>query len=39
MSLWEFAAAVEGWNRSQGAEESVEAPTAEEFHDLVKRLG
>lgn len=39
MTLWEFAAVVDGWNASQGAEESIEAPTPEEYYDLVERLG
>lgn len=38
MSLWEFAAVVDGWNASQGVEPAIEAPTAEEYHDIVERL-
>jgi hypothetical protein len=30
MSLFQYAACVDGWNESQDAE-AVEAPTAEEF--------
>jgi hypothetical protein len=39
MSLWQFAACVEGWNRANGGEDEVEPPTAEEYEDLVRRLG
>jgi len=39
MTLWELAACVDGWNASQGAEPTIEAPTAEEYYDLVERLG
>jgi hypothetical protein len=39
MTLWEFAACVDGWNISQSGEPAIEAPTAEEYYDLVERLG
>jgi hypothetical protein len=39
MSLWQFGACIDGWNRSQGGDEDVDPPTAEEFEDMVRRLG
>ncbi|MCX5478449.1 hypothetical protein OSH08_05505 [Kaistia geumhonensis] len=39
MSFWEFAACVDGFNTANGAEPDVEPPTAEEYHDMVRRLG
>lgn len=39
MSMWQFAAAVDGWNRAQGGEEPISAPSTEEFYDMVARLG
>lgn len=35
MSLWQLSACIRGWNRAQGAEEPVEAPTAAEFETLM----
>jgi hypothetical protein len=39
MSLWQFMAAVTGWNKAQGGDDKPAAPTKEEFYDLVERLG
>jgi hypothetical protein len=39
MSLWQFAACVDGYNRSQGAEEQVSAPSADEYHEMVAQFG
>jgi len=39
MSLWQFSACVDGYNRAQGKEDALEAPTSEEFYDMVERLG
>ncbi len=39
-SLWQFAAAVDGWNAANGGDEAMpEPPTPEEFHDMIERLG
>lgn len=38
MSLWQFAASVDGWNRAQGGEEPIEAPSAAEYYEMVERL-
>ncbi|MFC7399592.1 hypothetical protein ACFQU1_20475 [Chelatococcus sp. GCM10030263] len=37
MSLWEFAAAVDGWNAANVGETTVEPMSAEEFDDLVEK--
>jgi hypothetical protein len=37
MSLWEFAAAIDGWNAANGAETAVEPMSAEQFDDLVEK--
>lgn len=37
MSLYQFAAAVDGWNKAHEGEERIGAPTAEEFLE-AKRL-
>ena len=37
MSLYQFAAAVDGWNKAHGSEDKIAAPTAEEFEE-AKRL-
>lgn len=39
MSFWQFAACVDGFNRSQGAEDPVQAPSADEFHEMVAKFG
>lgn len=31
MSLYQFAACVDGWNRANSTSETIDAPTAEEF--------
>lgn len=38
MSLWQFAACVDGYNRSQGAEDPVAAPSADEYHAMVAQF-
>jgi hypothetical protein len=37
MSLYQFCAAVDGWNKAQGGEDAIAPPTAEEFLE-AKRL-
>ena len=34
-SLWQFAAAVDGWNRAHGAEPKATAPSDDEFDRMV----
>ena len=34
-SLWQFAAAVDGWNRAHGADPKVAAPSDAEFDHMV----
>jgi hypothetical protein len=36
-SFWQFAACIEGFNKANGAEEKIEAPTDEEFEDMLRR--
>lgn len=38
MSLFQFAACVAGWNRAQGAEEPIEAPSADAFETLMSMV-
>lgn len=38
MSLWEINACIDGYAKSQGAEETPDAPTPEEHIDLVRRV-
>ncbi len=38
-SLWEFSAAVAGWQRAQGGEEKPEPMSAETFEALKKKYG
>lgn len=38
MSLWQFAACLDGYNRAHGGEDKVEPPTPEEYYDMVSRL-
>lgn len=38
MSLWQLTACADGWKAANGAEEKPEAPSEEEFHDMVSRL-
>jgi hypothetical protein len=35
-SLWQFAACVDGWNRTHGAEPKPEPPTDEEFDEMLE---
>lgn len=36
MTLWQFAACVDGWNRTHGAEQDkIEPPTDSEFDALL----
>ncbi len=39
MSLWQFVACLDGWKAANGVEEKPEPPSAEEFRDMVERLG
>lgn len=39
MSLYEFAACADGWNAANGAEEALDAPSPDEFHAMVERMG
>jgi hypothetical protein len=39
LSLWEFAEAIDGWKAANGVEEKPEPPNADEFYDMVARLG
>jgi hypothetical protein len=34
-SLWQFAAAVDGWNRVHGAEPKLEPPSDAEFDAMI----
>lgn len=38
MTLWEFHVAIEAWNKAQGGDTGVQAPTAEEHEERVRRL-
>lgn len=38
MSLWEFVACLDGWKAAHGVEEKPQAPSADEFYDMVERL-
>jgi hypothetical protein len=35
-SFWQFAAAVDGWNRVHGAEPKPEAPSDDEFDAMIE---
>ncbi|BBF93383.1 hypothetical protein [Blastochloris tepida] len=37
MSLWQFAACIDGWNRANGAEVPPEPLSPGEFDDLLAR--
>ena len=37
MTLWEFAAASEGWSRANGGESKIESPTEEEHDRLMAK--
>lgn len=40
LSLWQFAAAVDGWNRAQsGGADKPEPMTSAEFDELLKKNG
>ncbi len=39
MSLWQFMACLDGWKAAHGVEEKPAPPSADEFHDMVSRLG
>jgi hypothetical protein len=39
MSLWQFMACLDAWKAAHGVEDKPEAPTAEEYYDMVRRLG
>lgn len=39
MSMWELAACIDGYRRANGGEETVSAPSASEFEDMITRLG
>jgi hypothetical protein len=36
MSLWEFAACVEGWRKANSPSERLEPPSPEEFAAMVE---
>jgi hypothetical protein len=36
---WQFAAAVRGWNKSQGGSESLPAPTDAEYDAMIAEVG
>jgi len=38
LSLWEFAACVDGWSKANGAETPTPAPTDEEHDALLKKF-
>lgn len=38
-SLWQFAAAMEGWNRAQSGGDKPERMTAETYDELKKKYG
>lgn len=38
MSLWEFAACVDGFVRSKGVKEDAAAPSAEEHEAMLKKM-
>lgn len=39
MSLWQYAAAYEGWRKANAADEKPPAPTPEEHDELVAKYG
>lgn len=39
MSLYQFAAAVDGWNKAQSGDDAIAAPTAEEFLEAKRQHG
>ncbi len=38
-SIWQFRQALEGWRIAQGGEPSVEAPTTDDFDEMVRQYG
>ncbi len=38
-SLWEFTAAVEGWNRAQGGDDPTPTMTPERYDELLAQHG
>jgi len=38
LTLWELAAAIDGYNKAQGGEASTEAPSDEEFDRMLELL-
>lgn len=38
-SLWEFGAAIEGWNRAQSGDDRPEPMTSETYDTLKKKYG
>lgn len=38
MSLFQYGACVAGWNRAQGAEDPIEAPSAEAHETLMSMV-
>jgi hypothetical protein len=38
MSLWEYAACIDGWNRGHGDGKSIVAPPTDEQFEAAKRL-
>lgn len=39
MSLWQLAACVDGYNRSQGADDPIAPPSADDFYEMVAKFG
>jgi hypothetical protein len=39
MSLWQFAAAVDGWNKVHGASQRPEPPSEAEFEAMKRAHG
>lgn len=37
LSLWEYAAAMDGWNRAQGGEEEAPDLTSADFDEMLER--
>jgi hypothetical protein len=37
MSLWEFAASVDGWNKANNPEEPIDPLSVEDFDDMLSR--
>lgn len=39
MSLWQFAACIDGWNRANGGPSRPEPPSLEEFEAMKRAHG